>query len=85
MATSGAYGTRFEPGLGQHHLFDPASGKSAAYCASVTVIADHATTADALSTALFLTPPDERERLLRRAGPARAHVVEATGDIVEIS
>ena len=39
-----------------HHLFDPSTGRSADRCASVTVLARSAATADALSTALAVLP-----------------------------
>jgi len=51
MATSGGYGTRFEPTGRFHHLFDPRSGVCANRYASVSVLAARATGADALSTA----------------------------------
>lgn len=51
LATSGGYGTVFDDNGGKHHLFNPVTGLSANQYASVTVIANDATTADALSTA----------------------------------
>jgi len=79
VATSGAYGTRFLSGLGHHHLFDPASGRSAGHWQSVSVIAGRATAADALSTALYLTPPDRVARLIGAAGAVRAHFLDHEG------
>jgi thiamine biosynthesis lipoprotein len=73
-ASSGAAG-HFDPAGSHHHLFDPASGASAARTLAVTVIAGRATTADALSTALAVAPPEAGETILRAAGPARALVV----------
>ena len=56
IATSGGYGTRFT-GQGQHHhLFDPKSGRSANTWSSISVVADDATRADALSTAFYSMP-----------------------------
>lgn len=51
VATSGGYGNQFDASGKYHHLFDPKTGLSSALYASVTVRADDATTADALSTA----------------------------------
>lgn len=51
LATSGGYGTVFEDSGEVHHLFNPATGLSTTSYASVTVLANDATTADALSTA----------------------------------
>jgi len=51
VATSGGYGNQFDASGKYHHLFDPRSGRSSALYVSVTVKANDATTADALSTA----------------------------------
>jgi len=51
IATSGGYGTRFTADGKYHHLFDPKSGESANIWQSISVIANAATRADALSTA----------------------------------
>ncbi len=63
IATSGSYGTRFTPEGVHHHLFDPKTGRSANMWMSMSVIADDATRADALSTAFFSLP----ESSIRRA------------------
>jgi thiamine biosynthesis lipoprotein len=65
VATSGGYGTRFDRAGRFHHLFDPAQGRSAQYYAAVSVAADRAVLADALSTALYALPFDAAERLVR--------------------
>jgi len=54
VTTSRPDGTRF--GGHFHHLFDPATGRSADRATAVSVIAPRATTADALSTALAVLP-----------------------------
>jgi len=51
VATSGGYGNQFDASGKYHHLFNPKTGLSSAHYASVTVRANDATTADALSTA----------------------------------
>ena len=51
IATSGGYGTRFTEDGTYHHLFDPKTGQSTNIWQSVSVIANTATRADALSTA----------------------------------
>jgi thiamine biosynthesis lipoprotein len=56
IATSGGYGTRFTRDGVHHHLFDPKTGRSANLWNSMSVIADDATRADALSTAFFSLP-----------------------------
>ncbi|MEZ5305343.1 MAG: FAD:protein FMN transferase [Verrucomicrobiales bacterium] len=54
LATSGDYATRFTGDFRQHHLFDPASGRSPEALASATVIAPTAMEADASPTAAFV-------------------------------
>ena len=57
VATSGAYGFRFDPAGRFNHLIDPRTGGSAHLHRSVTVVLPTATAADALSTAFSLLPP----------------------------
>ncbi|MCX7380071.1 MAG: FAD:protein FMN transferase [Alphaproteobacteria bacterium] len=66
LSTSGGYGTPFSHDGRHHHLFDPASGRSASGWASVTVIAATATEADGWSTALAAMPAAEGLALLDR-------------------
>lgn len=68
VATSGGYGTRFTTNGDHHHLFDPRTGRSANIWASVSVIANDATRADALSTALFCFPESSMRRIARDLG-----------------
>jgi thiamine biosynthesis lipoprotein len=63
IATSGGYGTRFTRDGVHHHLFDPKTGRSANLWTSVSVIADDATRADALSTAFFSLPEPSIRRV----------------------
>ncbi|PWC38940.1 FAD:protein FMN transferase [Azospirillum sp. TSO22-1] len=70
VASSGGYGTRFSAQC--HHLFDPATGRSARHVEAVTVMAPTATAADALSTALAVLPPGDAPRLLQASAGARA-------------
>jgi thiamine biosynthesis lipoprotein len=58
VCTSGGYGTKFEASGRFHHLFDPVTGASANHYIAVSVFAGEATVADALSTALYVTPPE---------------------------
>jgi thiamine biosynthesis lipoprotein len=54
------------------NILDPRKGEANGHYSSVTVVAPNATTADALSTSLYLTPLDEVAGLLAKAGPAAA-------------
>lgn len=61
VATSAGRGRPFVDSGRYHHLFDPRTGDSARYHGSVTVVADTATRADALSTAFSaMSPADVR-------------------------
>jgi FAD:protein FMN transferase len=64
VSTSGGYGTKFEATGRRHHLFDPKTGRSASHYIAVTVVAASTMVADALSTALYVTPPEHARHLL---------------------
>lgn len=74
IASSSSLATRFDAAGRHHHLFDPATGRSADRCASVTVVARRATTADALSTALAVLPAAAAPDLLRESDAAALFV-----------
>ncbi len=79
LATSAGGETPFPGTGGAHHLFDPRVGRSARRLASVSVIARSATLADALSTALFVAPPEKAPEILRAGGGLGALLVHADG------
>jgi thiamine biosynthesis lipoprotein len=64
VCTSGGYGTKFEASGKYHHLFNTATGASAGHYIGVSVFAPSAMVADALSTALYVTPPRRGVELL---------------------
>ena len=57
VATSAGIASPFDSSGRHHHLFDPATGRPARMEGQVSVIAPSATMADALSTALAVSPP----------------------------
>lgn len=71
IAQSSGHATRFTPDGRWHHLIDPESGASANHLASLTVTAPSAALADALSTALFVAPPERHPTLTRRFAGVR--------------
>jgi thiamine biosynthesis lipoprotein len=66
VASSGGYGTRFDPAGRFNHLFDPKTGASSDRYLGVSVVAPTATVADALSTAFSLLPLDQTEKIVKR-------------------
>jgi len=73
MATSGGYGYWFDAAHRFSHILDAKNGQARARWSSVTVVADSATLADGLSTALCVAPAERASMLL--ADRARAYVV----------
>lgn len=67
VATSGGYEFSIEfDGVREPHIIDPRTGRPARGLAAVTVIADDATEADALSTAFFVLGLEASLRVLER-------------------
>jgi thiamine biosynthesis lipoprotein len=73
VATSSGQGCRFDAVGRFTHILDPKTGASARRFAAVTVIAERATDADGLSTALSVASPSKAPSLL--GGRARAFIV----------
>jgi len=64
VVTSGDYQRTYTvDGKQYHHIIDPATGMPSEYWRSVTVICTDSALADALSTALFLLPLEEGQKL----------------------
>ncbi|HYD30095.1 MAG TPA: FAD:protein FMN transferase [Azospirillaceae bacterium] len=79
VSTSGGYGTLFDPAGKFTHLIDPRTGRTAPALLGVSVVADTATRADGLSTAMLLAPPERRQDILRAAGGLMAVYVTPEG------
>jgi len=84
LATSSGLGTRFDPQGRHHHIFVPATGRSADAVLSVSVLAGQAFVADALSTALAVQGVEGAQDLLRAGGATAAIVVDRSGQIRRI-
>ena len=84
MASSGGYGTVFDPAGRFHHLFDPASGRPWSRWAGVTVLAPTAMVADALTKAVALAPLDQAAGILRDGGGVKAVLVAANGAVHQL-
>lgn len=87
MATSGDYATRFkEPGngaRGDHHIFDPGTGRSPDALASATVVAPTGMHADAISTAVFVMGPGRGMELVRATEGVDALLVTRGGRVLQ--
>lgn len=83
IATSGAYGFRFDPAGRFNHLFNPQTGACAHRHRSVTVVMPTATPADALSTAFSLMAPTDIEQAILRLGQGQVYLITAAGERLE--
>lgn len=79
VATSGAYGFRFDQSGRFNHLFNPVTGACACLYRSVTTVAQSATAADALSTAFSLMPGDQIQSVMRSARIQMVYLIDAKG------
>jgi FAD:protein FMN transferase len=85
LCTSGGYGTKFEATGRYHHLFDTATGASSGHYIATSIFAPSAMVADALSTALYVTPPARGRDLLAAYRDATALVTLPNGVIQHLS
>lgn len=74
VATSGAFGFRFDEQGRCNHLFDPSSGACAHPARNLTVVAATAVCADALSTAFALMNEERIKAVLSQSGDAQLYV-----------
>lgn len=81
VATSGGYGTGFDPSGHHHHIFDPTTGASARRYLDVTVVGLRAMVADALSTALFVAPEARAVSLVRSFPGVYALITDLDGGV----
>jgi FAD:protein FMN transferase len=79
VATSGAYGFRFDSQGRFNHLFDPRTGGCADRYRSVTTVSRNATTADALTKAFSLMSEERIRSLLPQVDIERVHLIDAAG------
>ncbi|MDP2360139.1 MAG: FAD:protein FMN transferase [bacterium] len=86
VATSGDYeNCFFEDGRRWHHLLDPATGRPADGCRSVSVLAPTCAEADAWATALFVAGPSAAMALAAARPELEVLVVDADGKALSSS
>jgi FAD:protein FMN transferase len=82
IVTSGDYERFFiVDGIRYHHILDPATGRPARGCQSVTVLAPTAAEADACATAAFVLGPSRGLAFLRARPGVRGVIVGANGEL----
>lgn len=80
VVTSGDYERfRIVDGIRYHHIIDPRTGRPAALCRSVTIVADQAELADVLSTSVFVLGPKQGLRLVSTIPGVEAFIIDAEG------
>jgi len=83
FSTSGDYERFFvKDGVRYHHLIDPDRGEPARLCRSVTIVADRATTADVLSTGVFIMGPDLGMDLIEQLPNVEGVIVTAANEVL---
>lgn len=82
FSTSGDYERYFvEDGVRYHHILDPATGESARHVQSVTILADDATSSDALSTTVFVLGFEKGLALIERLPGIDAILIDHRGQL----
>lgn len=83
FSTSGDYERYFmHDGRRYHHLIDPDRGEPARGCRSVTIVANSALVADALSTGVFILGPAEGMALVERLPDVEAVIVGSNDEVL---
>lgn len=79
VATSGGYGTIFDPAGTFTHIMNTRTGRTAPALQGVSVVADKGIIADGLSTAMLMAPVERRHAILKAAGGLQAIYVTPDG------
>ncbi|MGH9219723.1 MAG: FAD:protein FMN transferase [Vicinamibacterales bacterium] len=83
LSTSGDYERAFvKDGVRYHHLIDPDRGAPARGCRSVTIVARSATTADVLSTGVFIMGPEAGMALIEKLPDIEGVIVTASNEVL---
>jgi thiamine biosynthesis lipoprotein len=83
FSTSGDYERFFmKDGIRYHHILDPATGRPAQGCRSVTIVTNNATIADGLSTGVFILGPEKGMALIERLPDVEGVIVTAKNEVL---
>jgi FAD:protein FMN transferase len=83
FSTSGDYERFFiKDGRRYHHILDPATGEPARGARSVTIVANHATIADGLSTGVFVLGPTAGMALIERLPDVEGVIVTDKSEVL---
>jgi len=82
IATSGDYLQWFTEDRSAHHIIDPRTGRSPTHTAAVSVVAESAMAADALSTAVMVLGLDAGVSLLQSLDGVEGLLVTKGGEVV---
>jgi thiamine biosynthesis lipoprotein len=83
VSTSGDYERFFlKDGVRYHHIIDTRTGQPARGSRSVTIVADTSTTADALSTGVFVMGPAEGMALIERLPNVEGVIVSDRNEVL---
>ena len=83
FSTSGDYERSFlKDGRRYHHILDPSTGEPARGTRSVTIVANRAVLADALSTGVFLLGPDAGMKLIERLPDVDGVIVSDRNEVL---
>ena len=85
IATSGDYERYFDEKKEFHHIVNPKTGYSATELISVTIIADKAIDADALSTSVFVLGMDDGLMLIERLRDVEGLIITNEKEIIKSS
>ena len=81
LATSGGYGTHFDQAGQFTHLFNPKTGGSSPRYQSISVRANQAALADALSTAFAVSSESVIQNAVKQRGDIKAWVIALDGKV----
>lgn len=82
VVTSGDYRRYYDADREYHHIIDPTTGRSATSLISVTVVADQAFAADAMSTAAFVLGPERGLELIESLDDVEALFITRSRQVI---